>query len=75
MNNETCFVNFTMVLYNIVVELLQKSCVRAKDTNEILLRVLEQPVTSYLPISSRIIGELYCLVLQGLGFPSALARW
>ena len=75
MNSKTCFVNFTLVLYDIVVELLRTSCVRAKDTNEILLRVLEQPVTRHLPINSRVIGELLCfLVLKCFGFPSALAR-
>ena len=50
--NETYF-------WNIVVELLQKSCVRAKNTNEILLRVIEEPVTHHLPVQSHIVGWLY----------------
>ncbi|XP_054804087.1 uncharacterized protein LOC129307220 [Prosopis cineraria] len=39
----------------VILELLQKSRVRAKDTNEILLRVLEEPVTRHLPVNSHIV--------------------
>lgn len=44
--------------------LLQKSSVRAKKTNEVLLQVLEEPVTRHLPVNSHIVGGLYyCLIL------------
>ncbi|CAJ1932377.1 unnamed protein product [Sphenostylis stenocarpa] len=34
---------------NTIVEFLQKSSVRAKDTNEILLSVVEEPMIRHLP--------------------------
>ncbi|MED6149176.1 hypothetical protein PIB30_059961 [Stylosanthes scabra] len=43
----------------LIVDLLQKSCVRAKDTNEVLLRVVEEPVTNHLPVNSHIVGLSY----------------
>ncbi|XP_020223117.1 ribosomal RNA small subunit methyltransferase NEP1 [Cajanus cajan] len=43
----------------VILELLQKSSVRAKDTNEVLLRVVEEPVTRHLPINSYIVGLSY----------------
>ncbi|XP_028802702.1 ribosomal RNA small subunit methyltransferase NEP1-like isoform X2 [Neltuma alba] len=43
----------------VILELLQKSRVYAKDTNEVLLRVLEEPVTRHLPVNSHIIGLSY----------------
>ncbi|RDX63464.1 Ribosomal RNA small subunit methyltransferase NEP1, partial [Mucuna pruriens] len=43
----------------VIMELLQKSLVRAKDTNEVLLRVVEEPITRHLPVNSHIIGLSY----------------
>ncbi|KAF7803942.1 ribosomal RNA small subunit methyltransferase NEP1-like [Senna tora] len=43
----------------VIMELLQKSSVRSKDTNEVLLRVLEKPVTRHLPENSHIVGLSY----------------
>lgn len=43
----------------VILELLQKSRVRAKGTNEVLLRVLEEPVTRHLPVNSHIVGLSY----------------
>ncbi|XP_058181274.1 ribosomal RNA small subunit methyltransferase NEP1-like [Rhododendron vialii] len=40
----------------LMLELLEKKYVRNKDTQETLLRVVEEPVTRYLPSNSRIIG-------------------
>ncbi|KAG5561100.1 hypothetical protein RHGRI_004198 [Rhododendron griersonianum] len=40
----------------LMLELLEKKYVRNKDTQETLLRVVEEPVTRYLPANSRIIG-------------------
>ncbi|QHO23300.1 ribosomal RNA small subunit methyltransferase NEP1-like isoform X1 [Arachis ipaensis] len=39
----------------LIVDLLRKSCVRAKDTNEVLICVVEEPVTRHLPVNSHII--------------------
>jgi len=39
------------------VDLLDKSCVRAKDSGEVLLRVLKGPLTQYLPENARILGK------------------
>ena len=55
MNNESYFY-MHCGLQNTAVELLQKSSVRAKDTNEVLLRLLEGPVTRHLPVNSHIVG-------------------
>ncbi|KAI4356038.1 hypothetical protein L6164_000091 [Bauhinia variegata] len=44
------------------VELLQKSSMRAKNTNEVL-RVVEEPMTRHLPVNSYIVGGLCCLKL------------
>ncbi|KAL5723374.1 rRNA small subunit pseudouridine methyltransferase Nep1 [Ranunculus cassubicifolius] len=43
----------------LMLELLQKSSIKAKDTEEKLLSVLQQPVTRHLPENSRIIGLSY----------------
>ncbi|KAL4381668.1 hypothetical protein AHAS_Ahas04G0156500 [Arachis hypogaea] len=43
----------------LIVDLLRKSCVRAKDTDEVLIRVLEEPVTRHLPVNYHIIGLSY----------------
>ncbi|KAJ1422594.1 hypothetical protein SESBI_12941 [Sesbania bispinosa] len=43
----------------VILELLQKSSVRAKDTNEVLLRVVEEPITRHLPVNSHIVGLSY----------------
>ncbi|KAL2330984.1 hypothetical protein Fmac_018565 [Flemingia macrophylla] len=48
----------------VIMELLQKSVVRAKETNDVLLRVVEEPITRHLPINSYIVeffknNELY----------------
>ncbi|KAI4297060.1 hypothetical protein L6164_036968 [Bauhinia variegata] len=43
----------------VIMELLQKSSVRAKDTNEVLYRVVEEPITRYLPVNSHIVGLSY----------------
>ncbi|KAG8379062.1 hypothetical protein BUALT_Bualt07G0049200 [Buddleja alternifolia] len=40
----------------LMLELLEKSRIRTNDTNEILMRVVEEPVTRHLPSNSRIIG-------------------
>ncbi|KAL6509850.1 18S rRNA uridine methyltransferase [Orobanche gracilis] len=40
----------------LMLDLLQKSSIEAKDTGEKLLRVIEQPVTRHLPPNSRVIG-------------------
>ncbi|KAL6549116.1 18S rRNA uridine methyltransferase [Orobanche hederae] len=40
----------------LMLDLLQKSSIAAKDTGEKLLRVIEQPVTRHLPPNSRVIG-------------------
>lgn len=37
-------------------ELLDKSCIRSKDTNEVLIHVIDDPITNYLPANSRIVG-------------------
>lgn len=39
------------------MELLGHKCIRDKDTNEILMRVIEEPVTRHLPVNSRVVGE------------------
>ncbi|KAI4297532.1 hypothetical protein L6164_037418 [Bauhinia variegata] len=43
----------------VIMELLQKSSVRAKNTNEVLLRVVEEPMTRHLPVNSHIVGLSY----------------
>ncbi|TKY69274.1 Ribosomal RNA small subunit methyltransferase NEP1 [Spatholobus suberectus] len=43
----------------VIMELLQKSSVWAKDTNEILLHVVEEPITLHLPVNSHIVGLSY----------------
>ncbi|MED6223255.1 hypothetical protein PIB30_072255 [Stylosanthes scabra] len=40
----------------LIVDLLQKFRVRAKDTNDVLLRVVEEPVANHLPVNSHIVG-------------------
>ncbi|MED6144832.1 hypothetical protein PIB30_019264 [Stylosanthes scabra] len=40
----------------LIVDLLQKSRVRAKDTNDVLLRVVEEPIANHLPVNSHIVG-------------------
>ncbi|VFQ67675.1 unnamed protein product [Cuscuta campestris] len=43
----------------LMVELFQKSCVRAKDTGEVLIRVLQGPLTQHIPENARVIGLSY----------------
>ncbi|RDX57684.1 Ribosomal RNA small subunit methyltransferase NEP1, partial [Mucuna pruriens] len=43
----------------VMMDLLQKSSVRAKDANEVLLRVVEEPITRHLPANSYIVGLSY----------------
>ncbi|KMT10875.1 hypothetical protein BVRB_5g113720 [Beta vulgaris subsp. vulgaris] len=43
----------------IMVELLEKSCVRAKDSGEVLIRVLKEPLAQHMPENARIIGLSY----------------
>ncbi|RYR61911.1 hypothetical protein Ahy_A04g019161 [Arachis hypogaea] len=40
-------------------DIVFESCVRAKDTDEVLIRVLEEPVTRHLPVNYHIIGLSY----------------
>ncbi|CAI9096952.1 OLC1v1033227C5 [Oldenlandia corymbosa var. corymbosa] len=40
----------------LVSTLLEKRCIRNEETHDILLRVIEEPVTRYLPDNTRIIG-------------------
>ena len=42
-----------------VVELFEKSCIRAKGTEDVLMRVLDGPVTRHLPNDARVIGEFH----------------
>lgn len=46
----------------LAVDLLKKRCIRAEDTNEVLFRVLNEPVSQHLPSNSRIIGKYYTLM-------------
>ncbi|TQD83454.1 hypothetical protein C1H46_031000 [Malus baccata] len=43
----------------VMLELLDKKCIRTKDTNEILMRVIAEPVTRHLPVNSRVVGLSY----------------
>ncbi|KAL1321697.1 hypothetical protein AAHE18_14G145800 [Arachis hypogaea] len=43
----------------LIVDLLRKSRVCAKDTNEVLIRVVEEPVMRHLPVNSHIVGLSY----------------
>ena len=43
----------------LIVDLLRKSRVCAKDTNEVLIRIVEEPVTRHLPVNSHIVGLSY----------------
>ncbi|XP_027333459.1 ribosomal RNA small subunit methyltransferase NEP1-like [Abrus precatorius] len=43
----------------VIMELLKKSSVRAKDSNEILLRVVEEPITRHFPVNSHVVGLSY----------------
>ncbi|PQQ11824.1 ribosomal RNA small subunit methyltransferase nep-1-like [Prunus yedoensis var. nudiflora] len=43
----------------VILELLGHKCIRDKDTNEILMRVVEEPVTRHLPVNSRVVGLSY----------------
>ncbi|KAL2347717.1 hypothetical protein Fmac_001717 [Flemingia macrophylla] len=43
----------------VIMELLRKSEVRAKETNDVLLHVVEEPITCHLPINSYIVGLSY----------------
>ncbi|KAK7294967.1 hypothetical protein RJT34_17868 [Clitoria ternatea] len=43
---------------SVIMELLQKSLIRTEDTNEVLLRVVEEP-TCHLPVNSHIVGLSY----------------
>ncbi|CAB4267774.1 unnamed protein product [Prunus armeniaca] len=43
----------------VILELLGHKCIRDKDTNEILMRVIEEPVTRHLPVNSRVVGLSY----------------
>ncbi|XP_038891816.1 ribosomal RNA small subunit methyltransferase nep-1-like [Benincasa hispida] len=40
----------------LILDLLKKRCIRAEDTNEVLFRVLNEPLSQHLPRNSRIIG-------------------
>ncbi|CAO2835194.1 unnamed protein product [Amaranthus hypochondriacus] len=40
----------------IMLELLEKSCIRAKDSGEVLLRVLKDPLMQHIPENAHIIG-------------------
>jgi rRNA small subunit pseudouridine methyltransferase Nep1 len=50
-----------MILYNIAAQLLQKLSITAEGTREKLLNVIKNPVTKYLPVGARKIGENFCL--------------
>ncbi|BFG19805.1 hypothetical protein CerSpe_060790 [Prunus speciosa] len=43
----------------VILELLGHKCIRDKETNEILMRVVEEPVTRHLPVNSRVVGLSY----------------
>lgn len=43
----------------LAVDLLKKRCICAEDTNEVLFRVLNEPLSQHLPRNSRIIGKYY----------------
>ncbi|CAL1374118.1 unnamed protein product [Linum trigynum] len=43
----------------VVVDVLEKSCIRSKDTGDVLIRVVEGPVTRYLPENACITGLSY----------------
>jgi hypothetical protein len=49
---------FFTALFYIAVQLLQKLSITAVGNREKLLRVIKNPVTQYLPLNSRKIGEL-----------------
>ncbi|KAM2918944.1 hypothetical protein COP2_040971 [Malus domestica] len=42
-----------------MLELLDKKCKRTKDTNEILMRIIKEPVTRHLPVNSSVVGLSY----------------
>lgn len=48
---------FLILFNNIAVQLLQKLSITAVGKREKLLRVIKNPVTQYLPVNSRKIGE------------------
>jgi len=54
---ESLYLFFTALFY-IAVQLLQKLSITAVGNREKLLRVIKNPVTQYLPLNSRKIGEL-----------------
>ncbi|KAM1124422.1 hypothetical protein TB1_039128 [Malus domestica] len=43
----------------VMLELLDKKCKRTKDTNEILMRIIKEPVTRHLPVNSSVVGLSY----------------
>ncbi|KAF3456602.1 hypothetical protein FNV43_RR01256 [Rhamnella rubrinervis] len=45
--------------YGVMLDLLQKKCIRTEDTNEVLIRVIEGPVTRHLPVNSHVVGLSY----------------
>lgn len=51
--------NLMFFLLTSQVDLLQKKCIRTEDTNEVLIRVIEGPVTRHLPVHSRVVGKFY----------------
>ncbi|CAK9324096.1 unnamed protein product, partial [Citrullus colocynthis] len=46
----------------LAVDLLKKRCIRAEDTNEVLFRVLNEPLSQHLPSNSRVSNGLEKLV-------------
>ena len=60
-----CFISVVLMcgqLFNIAAQLLQKLSITAVGKREKLLNVVKNPVTHYLPVGARKIGEsLYCL--------------
>ncbi|RZB55235.1 Ribosomal RNA small subunit methyltransferase NEP1, partial [Glycine soja] len=50
----------------VIMDLLQKSLVRAKHTNEVLLHVVEEPITHHLPVNSYTVVGLYCFKLLNI---------
>jgi rRNA small subunit pseudouridine methyltransferase Nep1 len=53
-----------MILCNIPAQLLQKLSITAEGTREKLLNVIKNPVTNYLPVGARKIGEIFYLVTK-----------
>ncbi|TYK14383.1 ribosomal RNA small subunit methyltransferase NEP1-like [Cucumis melo var. makuwa] len=46
----------------LILDLLKKRCIRAEDTNEVLFRILNEPLSQHLPSNSRVSNGLEKLV-------------